>query len=211
MLSDLHWQARVLASNTSLFLPSPLPPPLLFPFFFFLLLSSFLPSPALSSLHPRLVQHTLAHTHTVCTTHHITSTNQSYARNLLRRKSNMAFGFALGASHGTHTTEVDLAHPCKVGSDIDRCQISHRAVVVANNSMCLTIHWLYTDCSPALSETSQCVVPRCPKDCLLGRWEAWAKCSKTCGMGVKTRTRPLLAAAPAVRGNCSLLTIERQV
>lgn len=46
---------------------------------------------------------------------------------------------------------------------------------------------------PALSETADCDVPRCPVDCTVSEWGSWSACSKSCGGGVTVRTRHVVA------------------
>jgi hypothetical protein len=42
---------------------------------------------------------------------------------------------------------------------------------------------------PQLVNNRKCNTERCPIDCLLNTWTAWAKCSKTCGGGTQNRVR----------------------
>ncbi|XP_069104021.1 coadhesin-like isoform X2 [Argopecten irradians] len=46
------------------------------------------------------------------------------------------------------------------------------------------------DCEGINSETSSCAEDTCPPPGIWGMWSEWNDCSKTCGEGVSTRTRP---------------------
>ena len=43
---------------------------------------------------------------------------------------------------------------------------------------------------PALSERQFCNKFPCPKDCAVGTWQAWGRCSRSCGKGSQMRHRP---------------------
>lgn len=45
------------------------------------------------------------------------------------------------------------------------------------------------ECSGDIVETSDCINDACPDNCEFGPWSSFSSCSKTCGDGVKTRTR----------------------
>jgi hypothetical protein len=47
------------------------------------------------------------------------------------------------------------------------------------------------DCPP-LVEMESCNQQACPIDCIMGDWSGWSACSKDCGGGVMTRSRPTL-------------------
>lgn len=44
---------------------------------------------------------------------------------------------------------------------------------------------------PSTIETQQCNTQPCPVDCVVGPWNGWSSCSKSCGTGTQTRTRPI--------------------
>ena len=44
---------------------------------------------------------------------------------------------------------------------------------------------------PSLSEQQSCNTQGCPANCIVGNWGAWGECSKTCGTGTQTRSRPV--------------------
>jgi len=46
-----------------------------------------------------------------------------------------------------------------------------------------------------MSEVRRCNQHHCPVACKLGSWTAFSKCTRTCGSGVSTRSRPVLVAA----------------
>jgi len=52
-----------------------------------------------------------------------------------------------------------------------------------------------------LTETVSCNMQSCDKDCELGEWSEWSKCSKACGGGSKRKYKSVVAAAVG-RGKC---------
>jgi hypothetical protein len=48
-----------------------------------------------------------------------------------------------------------------------------------------------SDC-PATSESQPCNTQYCSVDCVMGEWQSWGPCSKTCGSGATYRTRTSL-------------------
>ena len=62
---------------------------------------------------------------------------------------------------------------------------------------------------PALSETADCDVPRCPADCKLSDWGPWSVCSKSCGGGKTVRTRNVIPGGQSkYGGTCPQLLNE---
>ena len=55
---------------------------------------------------------------------------------------------------------------------------------------------------PELVETRHCNEAPCPQDCVVGPWQSWSSCNKSCGGGTKRRTRTL--AEPALDGGACL-------
>jgi len=53
-----------------------------------------------------------------------------------------------------------------------------------------------------LTETVSCNMQSCDKDCELGEWSEWSKCSKACGKGSKRKRKGVVTAAVG-RGKCS--------
>ena len=48
---------------------------------------------------------------------------------------------------------------------------------------------------PALSSTRNCGTAACPVDCAVGAWISWSTCTRTCGTGTQSRTRPVTRPA----------------
>jgi hypothetical protein len=55
------------------------------------------------------------------------------------------------------------------------------------------------DCPPLVDTNKTCNTQKCGKDCIVGEWTPWTKCSVPCGGGFKARYRTVLQ--PAVRGS----------
>lgn len=48
---------------------------------------------------------------------------------------------------------------------------------------------LLTRCPPPAGYIEEaCIIP-CPSDCKLSEWSNWSRCSKSCGSGVKVRSK----------------------
>lgn len=59
---------------------------------------------------------------------------------------------------------------------------------------------------PELSQARSCNTKKCPVDCEVSAFTEWSKCSVTCGMGFKFRTRTMTRSASADGNNCPPLT-----
>jgi hypothetical protein len=57
---------------------------------------------------------------------------------------------------------------------------------------------------PPLTKTKECNRTPCPRDCQVSEWGKWEACSKSCGSGIKTRSRTVEIAA-AHGGRCPQL------
>ena len=62
-------------------------------------------------------------------------------------------------------------------------------------------------CGP-VSQIQKCNTNVCDVDCKLGAWEEWSDCSKKCGGGSQTRSRPVLVAQQG-NGTCGSTTQSR--
>jgi hypothetical protein len=63
---------------------------------------------------------------------------------------------------------------------------------------------------PALSETTECHEGHCPVHCEVSDWGAWTACSKTCGMGDRSRTRTVTTHADHGGYECPFLEDSEQ-
>lgn len=68
-----------------------------------------------------------------------------------------------------------------------------------------SIQWPNPEChgkapAGALVRMAACNTQCCPKDETVSAWGAWTSCSKTCGVGSKTRTRTVVKPDPACVG-----------
>merc|ERR1740138_470574 len=61
---------------------------------------------------------------------------------------------------------------------------------------------------PRLDESRQCNEGECPVHCDVSKWNEWSECSKTCGGGVMSRSRSVLAKAANGGYKCPLLKLE---
>jgi hypothetical protein len=59
---------------------------------------------------------------------------------------------------------------------------------------------------PALTSTGNCNTQLCPVDCVYETWSKFGGCGKSCGGGVKTRTRSVASAAQYGGKNCAVFT-----
>jgi len=55
---------------------------------------------------------------------------------------------------------------------------------------------------PSLTESVQCNMMSCDKDCQFTGWSQWSTCSRTCGTGVKTATRQIKSMHQASGAAC---------
>ena len=62
-------------------------------------------------------------------------------------------------------------------------------------------------CAP-LKESQECSAQKCPVDCVVATVTSWSKCTKSCGMGTKERTRSIDVSA-AYGGVACPPTVER--
>jgi hypothetical protein len=62
---------------------------------------------------------------------------------------------------------------------------------------------------PPLTKTKECNRTPCPRDCQVSNWSTWGACSKSCGSGIKRRTRNIEIAA-ANGGHCPSLNDKPQ-
>lgn len=63
---------------------------------------------------------------------------------------------------------------------------------------------------PSSSQTRSCNPQACPVDCKLTPFASWSSCSKSCGVGVRSRSRSLLSAAVNGGKACGELTGEQR-
>jgi len=63
---------------------------------------------------------------------------------------------------------------------------------------------------PVLNEHRQCNAHACPKDCVVSSFDNWSACSKSCGVGVKSRSRTVLLK-PTTDGTACPALYETQV
>eukprot|EP01012_Entosiphon_sulcatum_P049575 TRINITY_DN6820_c0_g1_i6.p1 TRINITY_DN6820_c0_g1~~TRINITY_DN6820_c0_g1_i6.p1 ORF type:complete len:7637 (+),score=112.47 TRINITY_DN6820_c0_g1_i6:5459-28369(+) len=64
-----------------------------------------------------------------------------------------------------------------------------------------------TEC-PELVVTTACNEQPCPVDCVVAQWGSWTECTKTCGGGVRSRTRKVVLAAQHSGLPCPALAEE---
>jgi hypothetical protein len=60
-------------------------------------------------------------------------------------------------------------------------------------------------CPTELSESTSCIVPECPVDCVMGQWSVFTKCSKDCGGGQRSRARTIVRAASNGGAQCGTI------
>lgn len=58
---------------------------------------------------------------------------------------------------------------------------------------------------PALTESRLCNTQGCPVDCTVGAFSDWGSCSKNCGGGLRTRSRPVVTEAANGGAACPVL------
>ena len=64
------------------------------------------------------------------------------------------------------------------------------------------------DCNGEVKETTSCNTNACPVDCRWGVFGRWSSCSKSCGGGVKTRSRSKLTLASNGGRECEGVSSE---
>jgi hypothetical protein len=62
---------------------------------------------------------------------------------------------------------------------------------------------------PTLKKMGKCHSQKCPVDCLMSTWSAWAKCDVTCGKGQQLRTRRQLQLKSYGGANCGAPVSKR--
>lgn len=118
---------------------------------------------------------------------------------------------------GPEREDVDCnQNPCPINggysewSDYSACSVSCNSGKETRTRMCNRPPPQHggKDCSlygPA-KETRSCFIKVCPVDGNYGNWSEFSPCTKTCGRGLKTRTRECNNPAPVGEGrNCSRL------